>query len=57
MLGHPLLAGRAFRPDEAELGKEHVAILTHKLWRHLGARPEIAGEILRIGASPTQSWA
>jgi putative ABC transport system permease protein len=52
MLGHPLLAGRGFRADEAEPGKEHVVILTHKLWRRLGARPEMVGQTLRIGGEP-----
>jgi putative ABC transport system permease protein len=40
MLGNPLFLGRNFLPEEGEPGKEHVVILTHRLWRHLGANPK-----------------
>lgn len=53
MLGHPLLAGRGFRADEAELGKEHVVILTQKLWLRLGARPKWSAKPCVLAASHT----
>ena len=54
MLGKPLLLGRNFLPEEGQLGKEHVVILTNRLWKHLGADPRIIGRTLQInGASYT----
>src|SRR6202045_2775476 len=48
MLGNPLFLGRNFLPEEGEAGKEHVVILTHRLWRHLGANPKIIGQTMQI---------
>ena len=39
MLGRPFFLGRDFLPEEGVDGKNHVVILTHKLWSHLGAPP------------------
>ena len=33
MVGAPLLMGRYFLPEEGVAGKDHVVILTYKLWR------------------------
>jgi putative ABC transport system permease protein len=43
MEGEPLLMGRYFLPEEGEAGRDHVVILTHKLWLKLGANPNIVG--------------
>jgi putative ABC transport system permease protein len=52
MLGARFFLGRNFLPDEGEPGKERVVILTHRLWRHLGANPEIIGHTIRINSQP-----
>ena len=58
MLGNPLFLGRNFLPEEGEPGKEHVVILTHRLWLHLGANPKIIGQTMQINSEPyTVSWA
>jgi putative ABC transport system permease protein len=51
-MGLPFLFGRDFLPEEGLPGKDHVAILTHKLWNRLGANPNIIGQPLRINDSP-----
>jgi hypothetical protein len=33
MVGQPLLMGRYFLPEEGVAGRDHVVILTYKLWR------------------------
>jgi putative ABC transport system permease protein len=48
MFGNPLLLGRNFLPEEGQPGKEHVVILTHRLWLHLGANPKILGQTMQI---------
>jgi len=52
MLGNPLFLGRNFLPEEGEPGREHVVILTHRLWRHLGSNPEAIGQTMRINGEP-----
>jgi putative ABC transport system permease protein len=52
MLGTPFVMGRDFLPEEGQLGKDHVAILTHKLWKRLGADPNIIGKPMSIDGSP-----
>jgi putative ABC transport system permease protein len=52
MLGNPLLLGRNFFPEEGEPGKDHVVILTYRLWRHLGANREIIGRTMQINGEP-----
>ncbi len=52
MLGNPLFLGRNFLAEEGEPGKEHVVILTHRLWRHLGANPKIIGQTMQINGEP-----
>jgi putative ABC transport system permease protein len=48
MMGLPFKLGRDFLPEEGVPGNERVVILTHKLWRRLGANPEIIGQAIRI---------
>jgi putative ABC transport system permease protein len=48
MFGNPLFLGRNFLPEEGEPGKDHVVILTHRLWEHLGANPKILGQTMQI---------
>ena len=52
MLGEPLLMGRYFLPEEGVAGRDHVVILTHKLWVKLGADPKIVGTTLRMDGDP-----
>lgn len=52
MLGTPIFLGRAFRPEEGEAGKEHVVILTHRLWLHLGANRKLIGQTIQINGEP-----
>ena len=46
--GLPLLFGRHFLPDEGQEGKDRVVILMNKLWRHLGADPNIIGKQIQL---------
>lgn len=52
MLGRPFLLGRDFLPEEGVEGKDHVVILTHKLWAHLGSDRKIIGQSMRINGEP-----
>ncbi len=50
--GIPFLRGRDFLADEGVPGRNHVVILTHKLWSRLGADQHILGKPLRINNQP-----
>jgi len=52
MVGEPLLMGRYFLPEEGVAGRDHVVIITHKLWVRLGANPNIVGTSLRLNGAP-----
>ena len=52
MVGEPLFLGRYFLPEEGVAGKDHVVILTHKLWVKLGANLNIIGTTLRMDNEP-----
>ncbi len=52
MLGTPFAMGRDFLPEEGVLGKDHVVILTHKLWKKIGGDPNIIGKPMSIDGSP-----
>jgi len=52
MVGERLLLGRYFLPEEGVEGKNHVVILTHKLWVKLGANKNIIGTTLRLDGQP-----
>jgi predicted permease len=44
--------GRYFLPEEGQAGKEHVVILTHRIWQHLGSNRNIVGTQLRLDGEP-----
>ncbi|MGA9978398.1 MAG: ABC transporter permease [Candidatus Sulfotelmatobacter sp.] len=48
MMGDTLFLGRDFLPEEGEVGKDHAVILTHRLWAHLGADPNIIGKQIKM---------
>jgi predicted permease len=52
MLGYPFLLGRDFLPEEGQPGKDHVVILTHKLWERLGSDMHVLGTTMRIDGEP-----
>jgi len=52
MMGNTFYLGRDFLPEEGLAGKEHVVILTHKLWQKLGSNPNIVGTGLRMDGEP-----
>ena len=52
MMGDTLFLGRDFLPEEGEVGKDHVVILTHRLWAHLGADPNIVGKPIKLDGEP-----
>jgi putative ABC transport system permease protein len=52
MMGYPLMLGRDFLPEEGVPGKDHVVILTHKLWARLGSDRNIIGKPMRINNEP-----
>src|SRR5215470_1541604 len=53
MTGYPMFMGRSFLPEEGELGKERVVILSHQLWnQHFGANREIIGQQIRMNGEP-----
>ena len=52
MLGLPFFLGRDFLPEEGVQGKDHVVILTHKLWAHLGGDPKLVGRSIQINGEP-----
>jgi putative ABC transport system permease protein len=52
MMGSPFQLGRDFLPEEGVAGKEHVVILLNKLWKRLGADPNIIGKPIRLDGTP-----
>ncbi len=52
MMGRPFFLGRDFLPEEGVAGKDHVVILTHKLWAHLGGDSKILGTAMRLNGEP-----
>src|SRR5689334_15331621 len=53
MLGEPMFLGRDFLPEEGEAGKDHVAILSNRLWRErFGADRQIVGQSIRMNGEP-----
>ena len=53
MEGLPLLLGRDFTPEEAEPGKDHVVILSHRLWlRQYGGNRDLVGKPIRLNGQP-----
>lgn len=52
MIGDPLYLGRDFLPEEGQAGREHVVVITNKLWKKLGADPKIVGKPIRLDGEP-----
>src|SRR5271170_2112120 len=52
MMGRPFFLGRDFLPEEGVEGRDHVVILTHKLWSHLGSDRKLVGQSMRINGEP-----
>jgi putative ABC transport system permease protein len=53
MQGIPLLLGRDFVPDEGQVGRDHVLIMTNRLWRErFGSDSQIIGRQLRLNREP-----
>jgi putative ABC transport system permease protein len=52
MFGRPFFLGRDFLPEEGVAGRDHVVILTHKLWSHLGSDRKVIGQSMRINGEP-----
>ncbi len=51
--GIPFSLGRDFLSEEGEQGKEHVVILTNRLWRErFGSDPNILGRQVRMDGTP-----
>ncbi len=53
MVGDPLLLGRDFLAEEGEVGRDQVAILTHRLWQQrFGGDRAVVGSEIRIDGKP-----
>ena len=49
MVGEPLKLGRDFLPEEGQVGRDHVVVMTHKLWvERFGSDPKIIGQRIRM---------
>ena len=49
MVGEPLKLGRDFLPEEGQVGRDHVVVMTHKLWvERFGSDPKIIGQKIRM---------
>src|SRR5688572_10919053 len=53
MEGLPMMLGREFLPEEGQPGRNHVVILSNRLWRqHFGADHQIIGKDIRMNGEP-----
>ena len=53
LVGIPPARGRAFTPEEGEIGSEHKVVLSHALWQQLyGGDLSATGRELRLGGTP-----
>jgi putative ABC transport system permease protein len=51
MVGEPLKLGRDFLPEEGQVGRDHVVVMTHKLWvERFGSDPKIIGQKIRMNS-------
>jgi MacB-like periplasmic core domain len=55
-LGSSFFMGRDFLPEEGQEGKNHVVILTHQLWQHLGSDPNLVGHTIPVDGALHSSW-
>lgn len=52
-LGYHFALGRDFLPEEGLPGKDHVVIITHRLWKeHFNGDPQILSKPIRIDDQP-----
>jgi putative ABC transport system permease protein len=53
MVGTPFFLGRDFLPEEGQVGREHVVIMTHRLWmERFGSDRDIIGKPIRLNGEP-----
>ena len=53
MEGLPLMLGRDFLPEDAQAGRDHVVILSNRLWtRNFGANRDLLGKSIRMNGEP-----
>jgi putative ABC transport system permease protein len=52
LLGIAPAFGRGFAPDQVGPGREQVIVLTHHLWKRLGADPGMVGTDVRLQGRP-----
>jgi putative ABC transport system permease protein len=53
VMGQSILLGRDFLPEEGEVGKDHVTILTHRFWLdRFGGDRSIVGTTIRLNGEP-----
>jgi putative ABC transport system permease protein len=53
MTGTPIAQGRDFLPEEGQVGRNQVVILTHQLWQErFAGDPTIVGRQIRVDAKP-----
>ncbi|HKF58048.1 MAG TPA: ABC transporter permease, partial [Blastocatellia bacterium] len=53
MEGLPMLLGRDFLPEEGQVGRDRVVVLSNRLWsQHFGADREIIGKDIRMNGEP-----
>jgi len=53
MVGTPFFLGRDFLPEEGQVGREHVVVMTHRLWmERFGSDREIIGKPIRLNGEP-----
>ncbi len=53
MTGTPMWLGRDFLPEEGEVGKDRVVIMTHRMWsRSFGSDRGIIGRQIRMNGEP-----
>ena len=55
ILGVPPLIGRTFQSDDFQAGKDHVVVLSHRLWqRRFGGNPNIVGQSFALNGESYQ---
>src|SRR6267378_1500552 len=53
MVGTPFFVGRDFLPEEGQVGKDRVVIMTHRLWmERFGSDRDIIGKPVRLNGEP-----
>jgi len=52
VIGSSFQYGRGFIPEEGIAGRDHVVVLTNKMWKRLGSNPRIVGTSMRLDGEP-----